>query len=251
MQKHLLPLLLKMLADSAASLESRTLLGDDGLRAILSDTSRNVLHVEFAQSHNKADDAEDTLRPLDWHDASSLLVGESPAFRSLLSKVLADAPFDAFYWECAPISRATVRQRIFEFVIADAPHLSHMEPDSQSFREHLGRFEGQATSRTFFNLGGDSALVSPAQSGGSAEDYKHIANFFRRTTQAQQHAQWQELGSALLDRLKGLAPTTHVWVSTEGSGVAWVHMRLDPRPKYYHHAPYRSPEYGLGRQSEL
>ena len=36
---------------------------------------------------------------------------------------------------------------------------------------------------------------------------------------------------------RGEAPT---WVSTEGSGVAWLHARLDARPKYYHHAPYRA-----------
>ena len=31
-----------------------------------------------------------------------------------------------------------------------------------------------------------------------------------------------------------------VWVNTEGSGVYWLHVRIDSRPKYYHFAPYRS-----------
>ena len=35
-----------------------------------------------------------------------------------------------------------------------------------------------------------------------------------------------------------LALTPHQ-VSTEGSGVSWVHVRLDAEPKYYHHSPYR------------
>jgi hypothetical protein len=30
-----------------------------------------------------------------------------------------------------------------------------------------------------------------------------------------------------------------VWLSTAGGGVAWLHVRLDDRPKYYAHAPYR------------
>ena len=25
-----------------------------------------------------------------------------------------------------------------------------------------------------------------------------------------------------------------VWLSTEGSGVPWLHVRMDSRPKYYH-----------------
>ena len=34
-------------------------------------------------------------------------------------------------------------------------------------------------------------------------------------------------------------PLTPHQVSTEGSGVSWVHVRLDAEPKYYHHSPYR------------
>jgi len=30
-----------------------------------------------------------------------------------------------------------------------------------------------------------------------------------------------------------------VWLSTAGGGVSWLHVRLDDRPKYYHHAAYR------------
>ena len=30
-----------------------------------------------------------------------------------------------------------------------------------------------------------------------------------------------------------------IWLSTAGHGVAWLHVRLDSRPKYYLHAPYR------------
>jgi hypothetical protein len=32
--------------------------------------------------------------------------------------------------------------------------------------------------------------------------------------------------------------TTPVWLSTAGAGVAWLHVRLDDRPKYYSHRPY-------------
>ena len=59
MFNQLLLLLLKMSADSAASLESHTLLGDDGLRAILSRTSPTVLHVTFAQPDDKSGGSED------------------------------------------------------------------------------------------------------------------------------------------------------------------------------------------------
>ncbi len=30
------------------------------------------------------------------------------------------------------------------------------------------------------------------------------------------------------------------WLSTAGHGVAWLHVRLDTRPKYYRYTPYVS-----------
>ena len=32
----------------------------------------------------------------------------------------------------------------------------------------------------------------------------------------------------------------HLWVSTSGLGVYWLHVRLDSYPKYYQHAPYKN-----------
>jgi len=32
-----------------------------------------------------------------------------------------------------------------------------------------------------------------------------------------------------------------LWISTAGMGVNWLHVRLDSRPKYYRHAPYKTP----------
>jgi hypothetical protein len=31
-----------------------------------------------------------------------------------------------------------------------------------------------------------------------------------------------------------------VWLSTAGAGVAWLHIRLDDRPKYYGYTPFRA-----------
>ena len=58
---------------------------------------------------------------------------------------------------------------------------------------------------------------------------------------AQHDALWKQVGAALRRELdaRGGRPT---WLSTEGSGVPWLHVRLDSYPKYYHTAAYRSFE---------
>ena len=64
---------------------------------------------------------------------------------------------------------------------------------------------------------------------------------------AGQDEQWRTLGDAVQAWFRDAGPAATVWVSTEGSGagVHWLCMRLDSRPKYYRHAPYRQPNYGL------
>ncbi len=86
----------------------------------------------------------------------------------------------------------------------------------------------------FPNLGGDAVLVVPCPRGPD-EHYPHLAAFLRNAPQRQTRALWQRTAQEML-RSVGERP---VWLSTAGGGVAWLHIRLDSRPKYYSHAPYR------------
>jgi hypothetical protein len=84
--------------------------------------------------------------------------------------------------------------------------------------------------------------------------YSHLANFVRLAPDQQVTALWQMAASAYLDALNdGTTGEKHglrqklkqqqqkqqqlkqkpVWLSTNGMGIAWLHFRLDARPKYY------------------
>ncbi|WAS90434.1 DUF6940 family protein [Nannocystis punicea] len=158
-----------------------------------------------------------------------------PALRSALTETLAASPFPAFFWETPAVS-ATSTASAFEMVVVSAPHLSRAEPSSAAFAEHLENDEG-AQVCTFANLGGDAVLVVPR---AAAEDaaYGHLAAFVRAGPARKIDALWQAVGAALEAAWgRSSAP---VWLSTSGSAVPWLHVRLDARPKYYSHAPYRS-----------
>ena len=80
----------------------------------------------------------------------------------------------------------------------------------------------------FENLGRDAVLVVPSPNGPES-DYGNIMAFTRRAPTAQNHALWSTVGRTMLQRVSDRP----VWLSTAGGGVAWLHVRLDSRPKYY------------------
>jgi hypothetical protein len=104
----------------------------------------------------------------------------------------------------------------------------------------------------FQNLGGDAILVAPnnwsssnksEQPSSSTSSYcAHLANFIREASEEQIIQLWRLVAETLQERL--LLETTSnntipIWFSTAGTGVAWLHFRLDTRPKYYLYHPFK------------
>ena len=153
-----------------------------------------------------------------------------PDFCAFFNGVLADAPFACFRWETPVLTSATIG-RPFVCVVVDSPGID-LPAERAPFDEHFQVDDG-ALVRTFANLGGDAVLVVPTPMSED-EAYPHVAAFCRRAPEVQRLALWHAVGEAVRGRV-GSRP---VWLSTAGGGVAWLHVRLDDRPKYYAHRPY-------------
>jgi hypothetical protein len=152
-------------------------------------------------------------------------------FRALFVRTLCDVPFKSYRWETPPITKST-SGRPFEFVLIDSPNLAAI-PDESAFADQFRKaLNGDAVE--FPNLGHDAILVVPTPKT-SVSAYNHLANFVRQAPDSQKHALWQLVGSAMIRRLS----EKPVWLSTAGAGVSWLHVRLDEKPKYYAHGPYR------------
>lgn len=156
---------------------------------------------------------------------------EREDFRLFWCSSLRNAPFDAYAWECPPVTANTL-SRGFDCVFVASPLLARMPADSQAFAEH---FRPDRSVATFANLGGDAVLVAPSPADGG-DNYSHLASFVATAPASQQDALWKAVGEACNRRI-GTKP---VWISTAGLGVGWLHVRLDDRPKYYRHTPYMS-----------
>jgi hypothetical protein len=168
--------------------------------------------------------------------------GAAPSFADVLHELATSEQFrrqwlnwlsalaiDAYVWECPPATASRLSQP-FECVFLSSPSLAHMTAEPDVFAQH---FRPDRKVVTFGNLGGDAVLVAPCPAGDHP-DFGHLAQFVRTAAPDHQDALWQAVGDSMSARV-GVDP---VWLSTAGHGVAWLHVRLDSRPKYYRHADY-------------
>ena len=174
---------------------------------------------------------ENDSSPVSYADVIHLWQSD-PDFRTFFIGLLKNSPFLAFRWETPPVTMATADQP-FEFVLLNSPNIA-LDPDPGAFDEYfLSKEPGGVVE--FPNLGGDAILVVPCPDDPPS-DFGHLAAYLRNARESQQHLLWESVGAAMQRRIS----SEPVWLSTAGGGVAWLHVRLDDRPKYYAYAPYRN-----------
>lgn len=156
---------------------------------------------------------------------------EDEGFRDLWSAKLAETEWPGFRWETPPVTETTI-DRDFEFVLLRCDSL-HRPIDHSAFSEHFEN-SSDAPAISFANLRGDARLVVPCPIGDD-ECYGHLAAFVRSGPRSQVDRLWQLVGAEMK---RDLGPKP-IWLSTAGMGVPWLHVRLDSRPKYYGHQPYK------------
>jgi hypothetical protein len=157
-------------------------------------------------------------------------LAEDASFRELIQEEMRAALFVAFRWETPPLTSTNINQP-FECLLHDSPGLD-VPADPTDFKSY---FHANTEVVSFKNLGGDATLIVPCPITKSA-NYSHIGAFHRSAPLSQQHAFWTAVANEALARI-GSKP---LWLSTAGGGVDWLHMRLDERPKYYRHLPWRN-----------
>ena len=154
-------------------------------------------------------------------------------FRSYFTTLLADSPFSAYRWETPPVSRNTM-ERPFEFVLLSAPAFCSRRTDTVTFDNYFTDDDSDQGVVAFASLRGDARLIVPSPRTDNGA-YGHLAAFLRSAPKSQIDALWRKVALTVSDQINDCP----VWLSTAGGGVAWLHVRLDSRPKYYGYAPYR------------
>lgn len=155
-------------------------------------------------------------------------------FRSYYTGLLAASPFSAYRWETPAVTRSASDQ-LFEFVLLDTPKFSTRSTDRKTFENYFTTDDSDGGIVSFMSLGGDAQLIVPSPRADN-KAYGHLAAFLRQAPLPQRDAFWRVVSEAVQSRIA----EKPLWLNTAGGGVAWLHVRLDSRPKYYAYAPYKA-----------
>lgn len=161
-----------------------------------------------------------------WHSDSS--------FRNYYTTLLAESPFGAYRWETPRLTTVTVNQP-FEFVLLNSPSFCSRKTDRKTYDSYFTTDDTDCGVVSFANLSGDATLIVPSPRADISA-YGHLAAFIRNAPKSQIDAFWRILSNTVASQVS----QTPLWLSTAGGGVAWLHVRLDSRPKYYGYAPYKT-----------
>lgn len=167
---------------------------------------------------------------LSYRDVFAMWVNKG-VFRDYFTTLLTGLPYQAIRWEFPPLTTHSA-DGPFECAVLNSPGLKG-SADKETFRALFRRIDDSGVG-AFPNLGGDAIMILP----GPVDDdsaYSHLLSFLKTAPAQQLHSFWQLVGACVQQRL-GDRP---LWLNTAGGGVAWLHVRLDDRPKYYVYRPYR------------
>jgi hypothetical protein len=168
------------------------------------------------------------------------LLTQNDEYIHSFTSLLKNAPMKAYFFETKGVNYSTSQEESFEFVLIESSYLyqfAGVEQDPVTFSEHFEHCIDNEFGCVFENLGGDSILIAPKPLT-TENAYGHLAAFVRRAPTDQLLQVWKLALQAYLERLESVRPSAPVWLSTDGTGVRWLHIRLDPRPKYYDYRPF-------------
>lgn len=205
-------------------------------------------HVRFKALYRNREDSSNHQNDNEWEPLSiqkwaQLLSAkegnQSMRLASEITKVIVDAcpKYDAFFFETKGTSSKNSDTKQFEFVLVNAPSLyrfAESRADPYSFQNYLNCPSCETkTAVSFWNLGRNAMLIAPRrQDDKDLKIYSHLAAFLRGASEAETNQMWNHVTEKYLE-ITTQWDGNPVWLSTAGTGVAWLHFRLDRRPKYY------------------
>ena len=130
-----------------------------------------------------------------------------------------------FLWRTSVIN-SKVNKKYKEEFLEDIRLESHTRQDLQTFKEHFKKNNKYAIS--FPNLSKDTVLVVPQPRQG--KQFTNLYYFMKNASVVQQKELWKLV---VKEVRKMLQKHENIWVSSQGLGIDYLHVRICSFPKYY------------------
>ena len=135
------------------------------------------------------------------------------------------------FWECAAFAAGEAAAAATPWECALLPAHLDDEADGAPF---AARFEQAARGDSaVFRSPSGAVLVAPRRKHGAGEyeaRYAHLGAFLAGGEADEVDNLWRRVGQ---EAQKKIAASERWWLSTEGSGVHWLHVRLENAPHYF------------------
>ena len=127
------------------------------------------------------------------------------------------------FWETSAIKKGGNVEYKEQTLSASALPMT-LRGDSSTFRKHLNNKKSPVA---FNNLTGSCTLVTPPDTG---KNFSHLGLFYKNATKDEIRALWKKVA---VEIEKKMTQQHVVYVSTHGTGVPWLHVRICNSPKYF------------------
>lgn len=120
------------------------------------------------------------------------------SFRSEFINVLRTSRFDAYFFETPKVTKKSLDNGKFEFILSVANELKNVKSDKTTFQEYFGKCKDSAVV-SFPNLGSDAVLVAPCPAiSNSLDHFSSLGPFVRHADNSQVHEFWIKSARTML-----------------------------------------------------
>lgn len=157
--------------------------------------------------------------------SSAVLTQSAPTWNSTIKDWKAGTNLPDFsrsvFWETSVAKLGEQSPFRFKTKAAARALPMTMYGNADVFKEHMKK-----TPASFMSPGGTLLIIPP----DTGKNFSHLGTFNKFASLAEKRALWKKVATELERKLKR---GEVVYVSTHGTGVSWLHVRLAPTPRYY------------------
>ena len=99
----------------------------------------------------------------------------------------------------------------------------------QNYSSFENKLDKKCDVISFKNLSGDSTLIVPCPDAN--KNYAHLSLFNKNATDSKKLELWKKVAEEINNIIEN-NKEQEIYLNTEGYGVPYLHVRIDPTPKY-------------------